>query len=55
MGWIIGRYGFSAAFAVGTILCTLSVPYFLAVDPLLRRTMVSRLGEEGHLRSLLST
>jgi MFS family permease len=48
MGWIIGRYGFSAAFAVGTILCTLSVPYFLAVDPLLRRTMVSRRGEEGH-------
>ena len=37
MGWIIGRYGFSTAFAVGTILCTLSVPYFLTVDPLLRR------------------
>jgi len=37
MGWIIGRFGFSAAFATGTVLCTLAVPYFLIADSLLRK------------------
>jgi MFS family permease len=37
MGGIIGRHGFSTAFAAGTVLCTLAVPYFLIADPLLRR------------------
>jgi MFS family permease len=37
MGWIIGRYGYSRAFAVATVLSMLSVPYFLVVDPLLKR------------------
>lgn len=37
MGWIIGRYGFPAAFGTGTVLCTLAVPYFLIVDSLLER------------------
>jgi MFS family permease len=37
MGWIIGRYGYSTAFAVATVLSMLSVPYFLVVDPLLRK------------------
>jgi MFS family permease len=41
MGWIIGAYGFPAAFRVGTVLCTLSVPYFLIADPLLRRGRTS--------------
>lgn len=36
MGWIIGRYGFSAAFAVATALSTLAVPYFLASNRALR-------------------
>src|SRR5262249_13535507 len=37
MGWMIGKYGFAAAFAAGTVLSTLSVPYFLIADPLLRK------------------
>lgn len=37
MGWIIGRYGFSTAFATAAILCTLSVPYFLAADVVFTR------------------
>jgi predicted MFS family arabinose efflux permease len=40
MGWIIGRHGFSAAFAVATVLSTLAVPYFLAADTLMRRRRV---------------
>jgi MFS family permease len=45
MGWIIGAYGFPAAFGTGTVLCTLSVPYFLIADPLLRR---SRSAHQDH-------
>ncbi|HEX6464772.1 MAG TPA: MFS transporter, partial [Vicinamibacterales bacterium] len=37
LGWIIGRHGFSTAFAVATALSTLAVPYFLVADPLVRR------------------
>ena len=37
MGWIIEKYGFGAAFGTATVLCTLSVPYFLTADPLLRK------------------
>lgn len=32
MGWIIGHYGFQAAFGVAAALSTLSVPYFLIAD-----------------------
>jgi MFS family permease len=39
MGWMIGRFGYSTAFAVATALSTLSVPYFLIADPVLRRKM----------------
>ena len=41
MGWIIGAYGFPAAFGAGTVLCALSVPYFLIADPLVRRGRTS--------------
>jgi len=37
LGWIIGRHGFSPAFAVATALSALAVPYFLAADTLMRR------------------
>jgi predicted MFS family arabinose efflux permease len=30
-GWIIGRYGFSAAFGVAAALSVLALPYFLIV------------------------
>lgn len=46
IGWIIGAYGFPAAFGVGAVLCTLSVPYFLIADPLLRRAAAPRSGAE---------
>jgi MFS family permease len=36
MGWIIGRYGFAAAFATATALSMLSVPYFLIAERMLR-------------------
>jgi MFS family permease len=36
MGWIIGRFGFAAAFGTGTALSTLAVPYFLIADRFLR-------------------
>jgi MFS family permease len=42
MGWIIGRYGFGTAFAAGTVLGTLAVPYFLIADPLLRKLTGTR-------------
>lgn len=32
MGWLIGRIGFPAAFAVAAALSALALPYFLAVD-----------------------
>jgi predicted MFS family arabinose efflux permease len=32
MGWLIGRYGFRAAFAAAAILGACSLPYFLLVD-----------------------
>jgi len=44
MGWIIGRYGFSKAFAVGTALSFLAVPYFLIADSVLARVTASRSG-----------
>jgi MFS family permease len=31
MGWLIGRYGFAAAFAVAAALAALALPYFLIV------------------------
>lgn len=37
MGWLIGRYGFSRAFAVAALLAALALPYFLFADTLLRR------------------
>jgi MFS family permease len=36
MGWIIGRYGFPAAFAVAAALSALALPYFLLADRLIR-------------------
>jgi MFS family permease len=36
MGWIIGRYGFAAAFGTAAILSGLALPYFLFADRLLR-------------------
>ncbi|HEX4565735.1 MAG TPA: MFS transporter [Vicinamibacterales bacterium] len=48
MGWIIGAYGFPAAFGTGTVLCTLSVPYFLIADPLLRRATGSHSDHSDH-------
>jgi predicted MFS family arabinose efflux permease len=35
MGWIIGRYGFSSAFGVATVLSTLAVPYVLTSERVL--------------------
>ena len=32
MGWLIQRFGFSAAFAVAAVLAGLALPYFLLVD-----------------------
>ena len=32
MGWLIGRYGFSRAFAVAAMLAALALPYFLVTD-----------------------
>lgn len=32
MGWIIGRFGFQAAFGTAALLSVLSVPYFLITD-----------------------
>ncbi|MEX1128861.1 MAG: MFS transporter [Vicinamibacterales bacterium] len=32
MGWLIGRYGFAAAFAVAAALAALALPYFLIVN-----------------------
>ena len=37
MGWMIGRYGYSTAFAVAAALSALALPYFLAADWWLRR------------------
>jgi MFS family permease len=36
MGWIIGSYGFVAAFGTAAALSALSIPYLLATDGLLR-------------------
>jgi MFS family permease len=36
MGWIIGRYGFAAAFGTAAVLSALALPYFLFADRLLR-------------------
>jgi predicted MFS family arabinose efflux permease len=38
LGWIIGRYGFGAAFAAAAALAGLALPYFLFVD---RRVSIS--------------
>ena len=32
MGWMIQRFGFSAAFGVAAVLAALALPYFLVVD-----------------------
>lgn len=37
MGWIIGHHGFQTAFGVAAALSTLSVPYFLFADRIVRR------------------
>ena len=37
MGWIIGRYGFTAAFGTAAALSMLALPYFLIADRALRR------------------
>jgi MFS family permease len=37
MGWLIGRYGFAAAFAVAAALAALALPYFLIVNRAYRR------------------
>ena len=37
MGWIIGRFGFQAAFGTAALLSVLSVPYFLIADRALSR------------------
>ena len=37
MGWIIGRYGYAAAFGTAAALSALAVPYFLLADRLLRK------------------
>ncbi|HWK11556.1 MAG TPA: MFS transporter, partial [Vicinamibacterales bacterium] len=37
MGWMIGRYGFAAAFGVAAALSAISLPYFLLTDGLLGR------------------
>lgn len=36
MGWIIGRYGFVAAFGTAAVLSAFSIPYFLALDGTLK-------------------
>ena len=42
MGWIIGSYGFVAAFGAAAALSALSVPYFIVTDGLLGRTTATR-------------
>jgi len=37
MGWLIQRFGFSAAFAVAAALSALALPYFLAADRFVTR------------------
>ena len=37
MGWIIGRYGYAAAFGTAAALSALAMPYFLLADRLLRK------------------
>jgi len=32
MGWIIGKYGFAAAFGVAAALSALALPYFVIAD-----------------------
>ena len=36
MGWIIGRYGYAAAFGTAAALSMLALPYFLIADKILR-------------------
>jgi predicted MFS family arabinose efflux permease len=38
MGWLIQRFGYSAAFGVAAVLAGLALPYFLAVDRLYGRS-----------------
>ena len=42
MGWMIGRYGFSKAFAVAAGLAVLALPYFLVTDYFYSRRLPSR-------------
>jgi MFS family permease len=51
MGWIIGRYGFAAAFGAATALSTLAVPYFLLADRFLSRSRSFRLQPEDARRA----
>lgn len=37
MGWVIGRHGFQAAFAVAAAISALALPYFLMIDRMLRK------------------
>jgi MFS family permease len=49
MGWIIGRYGFSAAFGTAAALSMLALPYFLLADRFLRsRPTASHKDHKGH-------
>ena len=36
MGWIIGRYGYAAAFGTAAVLAALSLPYFVLADRIVR-------------------
>ena len=48
MGWIIGRYGFAAAFGTAAALSMLALPYFLFADRLLRkRTLEQEIRRSG--------
>jgi len=48
MGWIIGRYGFAAAFGAAAALSVFAVPYFLLADRLLPRPTALHAGRKGH-------
>jgi MFS family permease len=50
MGWIINRYGFSAAYATAACLAALSIPYFLIANRRLLWNRVPSLKEEGERR-----
>ena len=48
MGWIIGRYGFAAAFGTAAALSMLALPYFLLADRFLRSRTPSHKDHKDH-------